>query len=85
VERDARGAWQLTLTNGIRVRLGRRAVDERLALFLETVVDMVTAREGDINYIDMRYSNGFSIGWKEAAWASRDADDTPAVAAKGAG
>ena len=85
VELDARGAWQLTLTNGIRVRLGRRAVDERLVLFLETVVDMVTAREGDINYIDMRYSNGFSIGWKEAAWASRDAEDSPAVAAQGAG
>jgi len=85
VELDARGAWQLTLTNGIQVRLGRRAVDERLALFLQTVVDMVTAREGDINYIDMRYSNGFSIGWKEAAWASRDAGDSPAVAAKGAG
>jgi len=85
VRLDARGAWQLTLTNGIRVRLGRRAVDERLALFLETVVDMVAAREGDISHIDMRYSNGFSIGWKDAAWASRDADESPAVAARGAG
>jgi len=85
VRLDARGAWQLTLTNGIQVRLGRRAVDERLALFLETVVDMVAAREGDISHIDMRYSNGFSIGWKEAAWASRDADESPAVVARGAG
>lgn len=85
VELDARGAWQLTLTNGIQVRLGRREVDQRLALFLDTVVDMVTAREGDINYIDMRYSNGFSIGWNESAWASRGADDSPVVASKGAG
>jgi cell division protein FtsQ len=87
VELDARGAWCLTLTNGIEIRLGRREVDERLTLFLGTVVDMVAARESEISYVDMRYSNGFSIGWNEAAWAGMQSgsDDSRVVAAKGAG
>ncbi len=87
VELDARGAWRLMLTNGIEIRLGRREVDGRLALFLDTVVDMVAARENEISYVDMRYSNGFSIGWNEAAWAGMHADpgERPVVAAKGAG
>lgn len=89
VNLDARGAWQFVLSNGIQVRLGRRDVDERLALFLDTVVDMVTASEGDIGYIDMRYSNGFSIGWKESAWAGGrprlHENSMEVMASKGAG
>jgi len=26
---------------------------------------VVTAQIEDVDYIDMRYTNGFSIGWKE--------------------
>ncbi len=62
---DARGAWQMTLANGVRVRLGRRHVAERTELFLDVVADIITSRAADINYVDMRYSNGFTIGWKD--------------------
>jgi len=61
---DARGAWEMTLQNGVAVRLGRKNVDERTALFLEAVANIVSSREADIDFVDMRYSNGFTIGWK---------------------
>jgi len=61
---DARGAWDVTLSNGIGVRLGRRDVDERARLFLDVAASIVSSREADIEFVDMRYSNGFTIGWK---------------------
>lgn len=67
VRLDARGAWDMTLANGIEVRLGRRDVDKRTALFVGIVADVITGRAKDIDYVDMRYSNGFSIGWKDGA------------------
>jgi cell division protein FtsQ len=63
VRLDARGSWEMTLGNGIEVRLGRRDVAERTELFLAVVADIITGRATDIEYVDMRYGNGFTIGW----------------------
>jgi cell division protein FtsQ len=64
VHLDARGSWEMTLGNGIEVRLGRRAVADRTGLFLDVVADIITGHAKEIEYVDMRYSNGFTIGWK---------------------
>lgn len=64
VHLDARGSWEMTLGNGIEVRLGRRDVAERTELFLDVVADIITSRAADIDYVDMRYGNGFTIGWR---------------------
>lgn len=64
VHLDARGSWEMTLGNGIEVRLGRKAVADRTDLFLDVVADIITGRAKEIEYVDMRYSNGFTIGWK---------------------
>jgi cell division protein FtsQ len=63
VNMDARGAWDVTLQNGVDVRLGRKDVADRIELFLDVVADLVSSREAEIDYVDMRYSNGFTIGW----------------------
>lgn len=67
VQLDPRGAWEMTLTNGVEVRLGRRNVSQRTDLFVGVVADVITGRAEDIAYVDMRYSNGFTIGWKDGA------------------
>jgi cell division protein FtsQ len=64
---DARGAWAMTLSNGIDIRFGRRDVDERSSLFLDVAADIVSSREAEIDFVDMRYSNGFTIGWKDGS------------------
>jgi len=64
VHMDARGAWDMTLGNGVEIRLGRRDVEPRTRLFLDVVANIITGRAADIDYVDMRYSNGFTIGWK---------------------
>jgi len=63
VHLDARGSWEMTLQNGIEVRLGRRDVTARTELFLDVVANIITSRAKDIDYVDMRYGNGFTIGW----------------------
>ena len=69
---DARGAWQLELVNGITVRLGRAQVDERFDKFMGAALAIVEHRAGDISYVDMRYTNGFAIGWKSGHGAGED-------------
>lgn len=67
---DGRGAWQLRLNNGIEVRLGARAIDLRIDRFF-IALDRVIAQQADaVEYVDMRYTNGFSVGWK----AGRNSD-----------
>jgi cell division protein FtsQ len=67
VHLDARGAWEMTLGNGVEVRLGRREIEDRAELFLDVVAAIVAGRAADIDFVDMRYSNGFTIGWKDGA------------------
>lgn len=73
---DARGAWEMDLDNGVAVRLGRRDVDARFERFIATAVRLVGQRATDISYVDMRYTNGFAIGWR--AGGARLAAGTPA-------
>jgi cell division protein FtsQ len=61
---DERGAWEMDLDSGVTVRLGRRDVDERLERFIRTASQVISHRLNDITYVDMRYSNGFAIGWR---------------------
>lgn len=75
VELDARGAWQLRLSNGPEVRLGRMAVDERIDRFIQVVSHVVHDQIEDIEYVDMRYSNGFALGWRQAGEADESMDE----------
>ncbi len=64
---DERGAWEFDLTNGVTVRLGREQVAERLDRFVGTAAQIVAHQLNEISYVDMRYANGFAIGWRTAA------------------
>ena len=62
---DGRGAWEFQLNNGIRVRLGSRVVERRLERFFVALDRVVASATQTVDYLDMRYTNGFAIGWKE--------------------
>jgi cell division protein FtsQ len=69
LEVDARGSWDMSLQNGVEIRLGKRDVAERTRLFLDVVANVVSSREAAIDFVDMRCSNGFTIGWKDGVKA----------------
>jgi cell division protein FtsQ len=61
VQVSPRRAWELKLESGATVVLGREQVEARLARFV-AVHDRTLARLGrDVDYVDLRYSNGFAV------------------------
>ena len=79
VRLDERGAWELELANGLQVRLGRQAVNDRLERYIGLASPMVAKRVAEISYVDMRYTNGFSVGWnaRSALAVAPQEDATP--------
>ena len=63
---DPRGAWRIQLTNGVELRLGREMPEQRMERFLRAAAPIVSARARELQYVDMRYSNGFALGWRAA-------------------
>lgn len=61
---DERGAWEVSLRNGMKVRFGAVAVDARTERFFHALDSVLTPMIDQVDYIDMRYTNGFAIGWK---------------------
>jgi cell division protein FtsQ len=76
---DERGAWEMDLDSGVTVRLGRREVEQRIDRFIHTASQVISHRLNEVTYVDMRYSNGFAIGWRNPAVPtsapSKHADD----------
>jgi cell division protein FtsQ len=61
---DERGAWRLVLGGGQEIRLGRRDIDERLYRFFSVVAPALAADLKRVDYVDLRYTNGFAVGWR---------------------
>jgi cell division protein FtsQ len=68
---DERGAWELVLDNGVTLRLGREQVEERFERFINAGARVIASRAGEIEYVDLRYANGFAVGWRTAGGATR--------------
>lgn len=59
-----RSAWQLILTNGITLRLGREKVEQRLASFVWAWQQVLQNQASNIDYVDLRYPDGFALRYK---------------------
>ena len=61
---SSRLAWQLRLSNGLTVQLGRDSdkdgVEERLARFVSVYPALARSRHR-LDYVDLRYPNGFAL------------------------
>jgi len=62
---DARGAWHFDLSNGMQVKIGREATDQRFYRFENRVLPLLFNTEKAVQSVDMRYSNGFAVQWLE--------------------
>ena len=57
-----RHAWQLRLSSGMVLELGREEMQQRLARFVAVYPYSLAAQAGSVRYVDMRYRNGFAVG-----------------------
>ncbi len=63
---DERRAWSLTLDDGMRVMLGRGDGYQRLLRFVRFYHRALQGRAAEVELVDLRYSNGFAVRWKDA-------------------
>jgi len=63
---DARRSWSLQMSSGLKLRLGRKQMHERLQRFALVYKNNLQSENREIMHIDMRYTNGFAVAWKEA-------------------
>jgi cell division protein FtsQ len=62
---NERRAWSFVIENGPLVILGRRQVMERFDRFTAAVPAYLGDELQRIDTLDMRYTNGFSVRWKQ--------------------
>ncbi len=62
-----RRSWQLSLSNGLSVLLGRADAEQRFARFAAVYRDTVAQRLTQVGVVDLRYTNGFSVHWARYA------------------
>ncbi len=57
-------AWEVTLSDGVTMRMGREKVDARFSRFLK-LYPRVISNPARVDYVDLRYANGFSVHWSD--------------------
>lgn len=66
LELDRRRAWHLQLHDGVQLELGRADTWQRLQRFVRAYPEVFVGREEQLQQVDLRYSNGFSVRWQQA-------------------
>ncbi|NMP32049.1 FtsQ-type POTRA domain-containing protein [Thalassotalea sp. M1531] len=63
-----RFSWQLTLSDGVQINLGREERVERVQRFMDIYPQIKQYQKENevIDYIDLRYDTGVAVGWKPA-------------------
>jgi len=66
LELDNRRAWHLQLASGVQLELGRADAWKRLQRFVAAYPSVFAGRLAELQRVDLRYSNGFSVYWQQA-------------------
>lgn len=56
--------WMLTLNNGIKMTIGYKEILTRLQHFVKVYPKIIGDRIQQVEYVDLRYSNGLAVRWK---------------------
>lgn len=62
---DERGSWSATLQGGVVLRLGTGDILKKMRSFSRVYRAELSTQMDRIAYIDLRYSNGLAVGWKD--------------------
>jgi cell division protein FtsQ len=58
-----RFAWNVRLSNGIKLNLGRKEFIDRFQRFID-LFPLLDEQEESVDYVDLRYDTGLAVGWK---------------------
>ena len=66
LKQDTRRSWVIRMESGLELRLGRKNYNERLQRFVNAYEQGLNKEISKIKHVDMRYTNGLAVAWKEA-------------------
>lgn len=61
---DGRGAWQVSLSNGIVLKLGRGEWKQKIERFATIYPQIEVPEHQVLDYVDLRYNRGAAVGFK---------------------
>lgn len=64
---DEKGSWQLELSNGVEVDIGRDRVLEKVQRFTSVFDQQLKERWDEVDKVDLRYQSGVAVSWKNNA------------------
>lgn len=67
-----RRAWRIRLESGLVVELGREHIESRLDRFIANYDRSIGRLQRKLDYVDLRYSNGFAVRIPELRNATQD-------------
>lgn len=59
-----RRSWKLILDNNVKLQIGKKNILEKVNQFIKYYPGLYENNERKVNYVDLRYTNGFVTGWK---------------------
>lgn len=69
---DEGGSWRLKIKNGPEVLIGSEDQERRVARFKVGFQRELTRKLDNVRRVDLRYTNGFAVEWKQSPVGSRD-------------
>ena len=69
---DSRGALDVELINGLKIKMGRTNIDHKIDRLVSIYQQQILPRREQIQRLDLRYSNGFAVAWKKAILQGND-------------
>lgn len=64
---DESGSWQMKFRQGQEIILGRKEQEKRVKRFRVGYMQELRAKFADIRRVDLRYTNGFAVEWKQGS------------------
>lgn len=57
-------SWTIVLDNGVKITAGHKDILTRIDHFVKVYPKIVGTRVANVDYVDLRYSNGMAVRWK---------------------
>lgn len=58
-------SWEITLTNGVKLQLGKNDIETRLQRFSIFYPKLFAAKFDQVSTVDLRYSKGMAVKWRK--------------------
>tara|TARA_B100001093_G_scaffold424448_1_gene417614 strand:- start:305 stop:1111 length:807 start_codon:yes stop_codon:yes gene_type:complete len=75
LEYDRSGSWRINTADSFQIFLGRDGLLEKLKRFNQVWLSQLRERRTDIDHVDLRYSNGMAVAWRESLLLRLEIDE----------